>query len=164
MTIFTFLEQNGIDYQRFDHPPVFTCEEAERLVPHMPGIKNKNLFLRDRRGKLHFLVIVPAEKTVDLKGLSRQLDAPGLSFASPERLMKYLKVEPGSVSFLSIYSDIECNVKVIFDTVTWSSDYLQCHPMTNTSTLLIGHEGVVNILELTGHEYQLLDIPERSPD
>lgn len=163
MSIYNFLEKNGIDYQRFDHPAVFTCEEADRLVPPMPGIRSKNLFLRDRRGKRHFLVIVPAEKSVDLKALSRDLGAPGLSLASPERLMKHLGVEAGSVSFLSIYNDIECNIEVVFDTEIWASTHVQCHPLINTSTLLIGHDGVLNILKLTGHHYRSLEVPARKP-
>jgi len=161
MSIFIFLEKNGIDYQRFDHPAVFTCEEADHLVPPMPGIKSKNLFLRDRRGKRHFLLIVPAEKTVDLKALSHELGISGLSLASPGRLMEHLGVDPGSVSFLSIYNEIDCKVEVIFDIKIWTSDYLQCHPLINTSTLLIGHDGVVAILDLTGHEYRLLEVPVR---
>ena len=161
MNIFEFLDKNGIAYKRFDHPAVFTCEEADRLVPPMPVVKSKNLFVRDRRGRRHFLVIVPAEKIVDLKELSRELSAPGLSLASRERLKKHLDVEPGSVSFLSIYNDLKCNVKVIFDNRIWSADYLQCHPLINTSTLLIGHVGVVSMLEVTNHEYHMLEVPER---
>ena len=161
MNIFEFLDKNGIAYKRFDHPAVFTCEEADRLVPPMPGVKSKNLFVRDRRGRRHFLVIVPAEKIVDLKELSRELSAPGLSLASHERLKNHLGVEPGSVSFLSIYNDLKCNVKVIFDNRIWTADYLQSHPLINTSTLLIGHAGVLSMLEVTNHEYHTLEVPER---
>lgn len=163
MSIYNFLERNGIDYQRFDHPAVFTCEEADRLVPTMPGIRSKNLFLRDRRGTRHFLVIVPAEKSVDLKALSQELSVHGLSLASPERLMKHLGVEAGSVSFLSIYNDLKGNIEVVFDTKIWASESLHCHPLINTSTLLIGHDGVVSILELTGHNYRSLEVPARKP-
>jgi len=161
MGIFEFLEKNGIDYERFDHPAVFTCEEAERLVPPMPGIKSKNLFVRDRRGRRHFLVIVPAEKTVDLKALSSELGAPGLSLASPDRLMEHLGVEAGSVGFLSIYNDIEAKVEVIIDEDIWTADHLQCHPLINTSTLLIGHEDIARILALTHHDFRTLEVPER---
>lgn len=162
MSIFEFLQEHGIDFQRFDHPAVFTCEEADRLVQAMPGIKSKNLFLRDRRGRRHFLVIVPAEKSVDLKTLSRELGVSGLSLASADRLMEHLEVEPGSVSFLSIYNDIEATVEVIFDHEIWASDYLQSHPLINTSTLLLSHQAVVRLLGLTGHDFRVLEIPERS--
>jgi Ala-tRNA(Pro) deacylase len=127
------------------------------------SIYNFNLFLRDRRGKRHFLVIAAAEKSVDLKALSQELGVHGLSLASPERLMQRLSVESGSVSFIFIYNDIEGNIEVVYDTKIWTSERIHCHPLINTSTLLIGHDGVVSILKLTGHHYQLLEVPARKP-
>src|SRR3989339_818651 len=32
-----FLTDHGIPFQRFDHPAVFTCEQAERIAPPIPG-------------------------------------------------------------------------------------------------------------------------------
>ena len=162
MNIYKFLDHHQINYRRFDHPAVFTCDEAAQLVPEMPGIKSKNLFVRDRRGKRHILLIVPAEKVVDLKATSIALGVSGLSFASPERLMKHLGIEAGSVSFLSIYNNIENTVEVIFDKEIWNSEYLQCHPLINTSTLLISHADVVKILQLTNHKYRIIDTPHRN--
>ena len=66
--LLSFLDRNGIDYRRCDHPAVYTVEEAARLVPPLPGAKTKNLFLRDKPGRRHFLVCVPAAKQVDLRG------------------------------------------------------------------------------------------------
>lgn len=162
MNIYEFLDHHQIEYRRFDHPAVFTCDEAAQLVPEMPGIKSKNLFVRDRRGKRHILLIVPADKAVDLKATSIALGVSGLGFASPERLMKHLGIEAGSVSFLSIYNNIENTVEVIFDQEIWESEYLQCHPLVNTSTLLISHADVVKILQLTKHEYRIIDVPHRN--
>ena len=103
MDIYPFFAKHGIGYERHDHPAVFTCEEADRLVPPLPGAKTKNLFLRDKKGRRHFLVTVGNEKTDDIKALSSLLDANRLSLASPERLKKYLGVDPGSVSMLGIF-------------------------------------------------------------
>ena len=65
MDIYAFLDQHGIAYQRFDHPAVFTCEQAQELRTPMPGKDTKNLFLRDEKGKRHFLVTVGHEKQVE---------------------------------------------------------------------------------------------------
>ena len=65
--IYEILDRHGISYERTDHPPVFTVEEADRLVPPLPGAKTKNLFLRDNKGKRHFLVVVSGDKQVDLE-------------------------------------------------------------------------------------------------
>lgn len=52
------LAELDINYQRCDHPPVYTCAQARDLVPELTGAAIKNLFLRDRKGKQHFLVVV----------------------------------------------------------------------------------------------------------
>ena len=46
----------GIAYERFDHPPVFTCDEATAAIPATEAVQTKNLFLRDKRGRRHLLV------------------------------------------------------------------------------------------------------------
>jgi Ala-tRNA(Pro) deacylase len=71
--MFDFLDSHGIPYERVDHPAVFTCDEARRLVPPIDGAETKNLFLRDGKGHRHFLLSVPGEKVVDLKALSASL-------------------------------------------------------------------------------------------
>jgi Ala-tRNA(Pro) deacylase len=85
---YAFLSEHGIAYQRCDHPAVYTVAEAARRVPPLPGVKTKNLFLRDKPGWRHFLVVVPAAKPVDLMLLSDQIGAGRLSFGSPDRLVK----------------------------------------------------------------------------
>ena len=71
-----------------------------RLVPKFPGAKTKNLFLRDKKGRRHFLVTVPHDIAVDLDALGAALGVGGVGFASAERLQKYLGITPGSVSLL----------------------------------------------------------------
>ena len=159
MDIYQFLASHSIPYDRVDHPAVYTCEQADKLVPPMPGADTKNLLVRDKKGRRHFLVVVSHEKTVDLKSLSTLLDVNGLSFASPERLMKYLGIEPGSVSLLAIINDTECAVEVIMDEKLWQADVLKCHPLVNTSTLAIRRTNIEKILTITGHRWRMLSVP-----
>ena len=158
---FKFLSENGIVYERHDHPPVFTVEEAKRQVPQLPGAKTKNLFLRDKKGKHHFLVVVGAEKQVDLKNLQNLLEAGRLSFGSPDRLKRYLGITPGAVSLFAIYNDTDCQVALIVDRILWDSDSFQFHPLVNTSTLVISRQDVERFVMQTGHTLRTLDIPGR---
>lgn len=162
MDIYHFLDSHSIPYERVDHPAVYTCEQAEQLVPPMPGTDTKNLLVRDKKGRRHFLVVVGYEKTVELKALSLLLNVNGLSFASPERLMKYLGIEPGSVSLLAIVNDSECAVEVIVDEKIWQADVLKCHPLVNTSTLAIRRIDIEKILMATAHRWQVLSVPGTS--
>ncbi|MDP7179531.1 MAG: prolyl-tRNA synthetase associated domain-containing protein, partial [Verrucomicrobiota bacterium] len=56
--LFNFLEEQDIRYQREDHQPVFTVEESKALNLELQGGATKNLFLRDKKGKRHFLLSV----------------------------------------------------------------------------------------------------------
>ena len=157
--IYKFLADYDIEYERHDHPPVFTCEEAERLVPPLPAAKTKNLFLRDNKGRRHFLVIVGYEKTVDLKALRDLLGSSKLSLGSAERLQKYLGVTPGAVSLLALVIDVNKEVEVIFDKDLWQSNAFRFHPLVNTSTLVISRENIERFLEITGNIVLVLDVP-----
>ena len=100
------LEALGIPYVRHVHPPVATVAEAERYWTDLRGAHCKNLFLRNNKGNRHYLVIAEASRRVDLKALTRTLGEDRLSFASPERLKRYLGLEPGSVSPFGLIHDI----------------------------------------------------------
>lgn len=159
--IYQFLAEHGIKYERYDHPPVFTVEEAKRLVPSLPAARTKNLFLRDRKGQRHFLVVVGHEKAVGLKALASLLGVSKLGFASPARLQRYLGVEPGAVSILGVMNDLNREVEIVVDRELWEAEALACHPLVNTSTLVISQAGLVRFLEATGHQVQVLDVPGR---
>lgn len=161
LDIFDFLYQNVIEYERVDHPPVYTVAEAREKVPPLAGAETKNLFLRTRKADRHLLVVVDYSKSVDLKALAAELGVKKLGFASPERLMTYLGIEPGSVSLLAVANDVEGAVEVIIDRVVWDAERVKCHPLVNTSTLSIAHDDLARFLALTKHKVKVIDVPER---
>ena len=158
---YQFLEAKQIEYTRHDHPAVYTVEEADRLVPELAAAKTKNLFLRDDKGRRHFLVVVPGHKQVDLKMLKDRMGVKRISFGSPDRLKKHLGIEPGAVSILGLYNDKAHAVEVFVDRDLWASKAFQCHPLVNTATLEITRENLIRFLDITGHEMKLIDVPER---
>jgi len=160
--VYQFLADNQIAYERHDHPPVFTVADVERLVPPLPAAKTKNLFLRDKKGKRHFLVVVPAQKQVDIKALGGVIGTDRLSFGSPDRLQRYLGVDPGSVTILALIRDPDHVVEVVFDESLGKEEAFQFHPLVNTSTLVISRENLLRFLEATGHEIRNLDVPEKN--
>lgn len=161
MDIFSFLQQHKINYERVDHPPVYTVAEAKEKVPPLAGAETKNLFVRTRKGNRHFLVVVGYEKSVDLKGLAATLAVKRLGFASPERLLKYLGITPGAVSLLAILNDTESAVEIVVDQSVWTAERFKCHPLVNTSTLSIAKADVERIFEITNHMVTVIDVPER---
>ena len=160
MDIFAFLEEHNIDYERVDHPPVYTVAEALEKVPHLDGAETKNLFVR--KGNRHFLVVVDYNKSVDLKALGKALGVKRLSFASPRRLMTYLGIEPGAVSLLAILNDTDGAVQMVVDQAVWKAERIKCHPLVNTSTLSIAQPDIKRIFEISNHPVTVIDVPERT--
>lgn len=159
MNLDRFLQQHGITPARHEHPAVMTVEESERLVPSLPGAKTKNLFLRDRKGKRHFLVTAPHHVAVDLEALGEALGAGRLSFASPERLHKHLGLMPGAVSLLGLVNDEARAVEFVIDRSLWNATAVHAHPLVNTATMVIAHADLERFLAATGHEPRVIDIP-----
>ena len=159
MDLYQFLKDHEIEFERFDHPPVYTVEDVHRLTPNLPGTKTKNLFFRDKKGRRHFLVVVPDEKRVDLKALPAVLDSDRVSFGSADRLKKYLGIAPGSVSLLAIFNDRERHaVEIFIDKTLWMCHAFQFHPLVNTSTLVIPKNGIKRFLAATGHQAKIADV------
>ena len=157
-----FLRRCGVDYERVEHPPVYTCEEAADLVPPLRGLHIKNLFARDGKGRRHFLLVVGADTQVDLKALGAELGVGKLGMASPERLRRHLGVEPGAVTLLGLVHAQPGAVEVIIDRPVWDADEpLHCHPLVNTATLAIPRAGVERFLQTLGQEARIIDIPAR---
>lgn len=161
-TVLSYLNSLGIEFIEVTHPPVFTCEEARQHVPPLPGVETKNLFLRDAKGKRHFLLTVAADKSVDLRRLSEVMEVKGLGFASPERLEKYLQVQPGSVSLLAVINDSERVVEVLIDEDLAAADAFQCHPLVNTSTISLSKEHLFQFFSAIGLDVRHQHVPQKS--
>ena len=157
--IYTFLDDRHIEYERHDHPAVYTVEDVHRLVPPLEAAETKSLFLRDAKGLRHFLVIVDGGKRVDLKALPNLLKSSRLRFCSRDCLKKYLGVDPGSVSLFAAVNDVDMAVEIIIDSALWESDAFQFHPLINTSTLVISRDYVKRFLDQTGHNAQIFEVP-----
>lgn len=159
MKISRFLASHRFDFPSFEHRATHTCAEFEALVPSVPGTRNKNLFLRDKKGLRHLLVVVPPKLVIDLEKLSALLGLRRLGFASTERLRQHLGVESGSVSVLSLIHDQSNQVELVIDQTIWNAEAIQAHPLINTETVVIPQPELKRFLATTGHAPTVLDVP-----
>ena len=159
--VYTLLDSLDIRYERYDHAPVFTCDEADAAVPNHAAVQTKNLFLRDKRGRRHFLLVTTCEKAVDIKRFADQIDADHLSFGSPERLAKYLGVTPGSVTVLGLMNDTAGAVELYVDVEVWATHSWRCHPLINSVTLVITRLDIERFLAKTGHAPRVVQLEAR---
>lgn len=152
------LESLGIRWERFEHPPVFTLEESSRYWKDRGGAHCKNLFIRNYRGHRHYLVIVRGDKKVDLKQLNLSLAEDRLSFASAERLQKFLGLTAGAVSPFGLINDRQKEVRVVVDRDLLAETELNFHPNVNTATIRISREDFLKFLEWCGQKVIYLEI------
>jgi Ala-tRNA(Pro) deacylase len=157
--LYEVLDRLGIAYRQHDHEAAFTVEQADRIYGHLPGTHTKNLFLRNKKGDRHYLLVVPSGKRVDLKALRTVVGESTLSFASPERLMKYLGVTPGAVTPLGLIHDRERAVCILLDRDLLAAEALNFHPLRNTATLALARADFQRFLEHQGNEVRVLELP-----
>jgi Ala-tRNA(Pro) deacylase len=153
------LEKLNIDYKEVKHTPVYTIEEMDALGNIFENAKIcKNLFVRDQKGKRHFLVVLPEEKRAPLDVIATKIGSTRLSFASNERLMKYLKLTPGAVTPLSVINDEENAVEVILDEELKNEVKVGVHPCVNTATVLLSMNDVEKYISSCGNKIKYIKI------
>jgi len=111
-SLYHFLDDHLILYEKHEHVAVYTSEQARRLITNLPGISAKNLFLRTKNNTRFFLLAFPDKKSMNLKSLASKLGLPRLSLASPEKMKDILGIEPGAVSLLALIIETNKEVEV----------------------------------------------------
>ncbi|HBO1226962.1 hypothetical protein I5K02_16730 [Pseudomonas aeruginosa] len=147
--LLALLRELAIDSQRVEHPAIASIEEY-----YAQGIKN--LFLRNRKGTRHYLVLLDERKEADLPGIAEQIGESRLSFASVERLREYLGVELGCVTPFALVNDPQHRVEVLLDDAIRQDQLLGFHPLVNTATECIRYADLLAFLAHTGHEPRLI--------
>jgi Ala-tRNA(Pro) deacylase len=135
--VYDALDAMGIQYETYEHPPVFTGEEAAQHWGPIQATQVKNLFLRNKKGDRQYLVILRIDKQADLRQLVKIIGDDRFSFGSPERLMATLGVTPGSVSPFGLLHEGSKDVRVIVDQDLRAADKLIFHPNLNTASVTI---------------------------
>ena len=151
------LDELGIAHATFEHPAVYTVEEAERHTGHLPGGHCKNLFLKDKKGGLWLLVCLN-HRRIDINRLAKVLGCARLSFGRPELLEEVLGVTPGGVTPFALINDQGRRVQPLLDRAMLACEQLNYHPLTNAATTTIAASDLQRFIEACGHEPRILDL------
>jgi len=146
----TALDKLGIENSTISHEPMRTVADSKALRDSADGSQGghaKNLFLRNKKGEM-VLVTLQEDREIDLDGLGKSLSVGKLSFASPERLMKYLGVRPGAVTPLAVLNDKEVAVTAVLDKALLDEDPLHFHPCVNSQTTTVPAIGLVKYMSI----------------
>lgn len=156
--IFEKLNELGISFEFVEHAPAFTMDEYNALGFNPNDEICKNLFLRDYKGTRHMLVVLKGSKHADLQLIRNEVESSKLSFASDERLAKFLDVKKGSVSPLGLINDTAGAVEVYFDEDLKDAPRLGFHPNDNTATVFLPFSDVQKYIESTGHTVRFIKV------
>jgi len=162
--VYAALDALGISYERHEHPAVFTAADASQFWDPIPGVQCKNLFLRNKKGDRHYLVVVEIGKRVDLKDLVRTVADDRLSFGSAERLMAELGLTPGSVSPFGLINDADGSVRVLIDQDLKGADRLIFHPNINTASVVVSWADLERFLATRQNPVRFVAIDQSRDD
>lgn len=164
--VLTYLREHNISFTCYHHPEGKTIEEAKRWWKDDGSVHCKNIFLRNHKGNQHYLVCFHCDYDLDIHDLEHRLKAslmaqgknsPGkLSFASAERMMRYLGLEPGSVSPFGLINDTENHVHLFLDCHLREAETLSFHPNDCRGTVVISRSEFERYLQLIGNTYEYI--------
>jgi Ala-tRNA(Pro) deacylase len=156
------IENLGINYKRYEHKAVLTCQESTALLPKdMEGVRTKNIFLRDRKKENYILVVVEENKLIDYKELSNIMNLKSLKMADELELKKYLDVEIGALSMLSLFNDKDKKVRLVIDKDIWDEEAFDCQPNTLGVVFLIWKEDWLKIFDSIKIKPDIIKIPQK---
>ena len=156
---YDLLDSLGIKYKRTDHERTDTMEACNAVDEVLGVVICKNLFLCNRQKTAFYLLMMPGDKKFKTKELSAQINSARLSFAQPEDMLKYLDIEPGSVSIMGLMNDKDHVVQLLIDEDVLKEEYLGCHPCVNTSSLKMRVDDVIKkFLPAVNHDYRIVHL------
>lgn len=154
--LYLLFEKLSIQFEYHEHPPLATIEDAKIHWKDYNSGRCKNIFFRNHKGDKHYLVILEHLRQLDIHDLEKRLHQGKLTFASDQRLKKYLGVEPGSVSPFGLINDHEKHVHLFIDEKLNQSNRLAFHPNINTASLVVSKDDFLKFLGYTGNSYEFI--------
>jgi Ala-tRNA(Pro) deacylase len=154
-----FLDTANISYVTAEHPAVFRVGEDNDISAALPGAHTKNLFLKDKKGKL-FLISAVQDTVIDLKTLHKTIGSDRLSFGNPQLMLQTLGVTPGSVTALALWQRQDMELQFILDLALLQADQVNFHPLINTATTTMTRDGFIQFLNLVGVVPRVVDFSQ----
>ena len=156
---YDFLNSNNIEFEITEHEAVYNMEECADLSLPYPDDEAKNLFVRDDKKRNYYLITVRGDKRVDLKEFRKAHSLRPLSFASPDDLMKFLKLTPGSVTPLGLLNDETASVAFYLDKDFLASPSMRIgvHPNDNTATVWLNTDDLLQLIRRHGNPVELAE-------
>ena len=150
-----------IEHKTVSHEAMFTVGQSKSLrETDSQGGYTKNLFMRNKKGAM-WLITCNEDRQIDLKNLAAAMGYKGssgrFSFASKDRLSRYLGVSPGAVSPLALVNETGNLVQIAIDISLLDYEVIHLHPLDNHHTTTISIQDLIQFVEYTGHKTARLE-------
>ena len=156
------LDHLGISHKLYEHEAVFTVAESHDVDRQIPAHHTRNMFLRTKK-KENILVTLSHDTPIDLKKLEGVLGSKRFSFGSPDRLMEFLGVFPGSVTPFSVINADPKAITVILEKRMMEADLVAFHPLVNTMTVTLAPSDLLKFMDSVGHQPRIVDLTPAMP-
>lgn len=103
--IIQIMKEKGIDYQIFEHEPVYTNPDMAKALGVMESETVKSLVLATKEKNL-VVMVMPGNKKVDWKAAAKTVNSQKVSFAKPEVVSEAVGCEVGCVPPFGHVTDI----------------------------------------------------------
>lgn len=156
--VLTTLKQWDIPFTMYEHPPLPTIEIALEYWKDIKATHCKNLFFRNHKGDKHYLIVFECHQQMAIHQIEKILKQGKISFASEQRMDKYLGLKPGSVSPFGLINDSQHQVKLFLDKNLKDATLLSFHPNDNTASLVVKNSDFINYLNYCGGEWEFIEL------
>jgi len=154
--LFALFDSLGISHSTVEHRPLFTVEDGRDLHHTIAGLHCKNLFMKDKKGKL-WLIVMPGDKRAQITQLEKTIGSARLSFGKPDLLMEVLGIAPGSVTPFALINDTARRVTVVLDTDMMKADLVNFHPLRNNASTTLSAADLLKFIKALSYTPVLAD-------
>lgn len=137
------LKDKGIEYEEFEHEPVYTCDVASKVVKmtsNSTGVKN--LIFETTEGKF-ILALGPGDKKIKTAQIAKLEGTKELQLAKPEIVERLVGCSIGCVPPFGHKNKI----KTYLDKELLEFDYLYFNPGNHSKTVKIKSQDLLKLLE-----------------
>lgn len=156
--LYQILQRLEITFDYYGHPPVPTIEEAKKYWKDIAAGHCKNLFFRNHKGNRHYLVIIEHTHNLSIRELEQRLRQGKLTFASDQRIERYLGLTAGSITPFGLIHDATHHVHLFIDENLRNFERISFHPCINTASLVIRFKDFEKFLNSTGNPYEYIQL------
>lgn len=160
--VYQTLINMGISYDYYEHPEAPTIEVASKFYRGEGTTLCKNLFFRNHKGNKHYLVIMDSHYEMNIHDMEHHLKQGKLSFASEQRMSKWLGLKPGSVSLFGLVNDTLHEVHLFVDRSLLNAEKVSFHPNDNRASLVITKEDMLKFINNIGNKWEVVDLYDKN--